>query len=158
MTSSANSDQLCCCITRRYHHLPCSFQELESSMKVFQSFAISMHTYHSFRLSVKLWYKCPSIRGSMLFISLHKHYPFPWIVPHTILPQLVLFSCLELDCPAEEVVKTYHLGNFHIQLLSILSSIYLPSLRPIPSPIYGIISQCLIDRIQVTFDSALSTS
>ena len=43
----------------------------------------------------------------MLLILPHKHYPFPWIVPHTRLPQLVLFSCLEFDCPAEEVVKTH---------------------------------------------------
>ena len=43
----------------------------------------------------------------MLLISPHKYYPFPWIVPHNRQPQLVLFSCLEFDCTAVEVVKTY---------------------------------------------------
>ena len=93
----------------------------------------------------------------MLLISSHRHYPFPWIVPHTRLPQLVIFSCLKLDCPAEEVVKT-HTGNLHILIVSIPVSYVSTLTFPISSSVYGIISRCPIDQIRVASDSAIDTS
>ena len=55
-----------------------------------------------------------------------------------------------------KVVKTsYHLrGNLDFCLTYHLSPIYLPSPRPIPSPVYGIISRCPMYRIRVASDSA----
>ena len=59
-----------------------------------------------------------------------------------------------------KVVKTsYHLrGNLDFCLTYHLPPIYLPSPRPIPSPVYGIISRCPMYRIRVASDSASSES
>ena len=95
------------------------------------------HTYHSFGLSVKVWRIMPlSIRLYADNFNIQT-LSFPWIVPHTKLPQLVLFSCLEFDCSAEEVVKTHtgkppHSDRINTCLLSIYHH-----RCPFPSPYMG---------------------
>ena len=93
----------------------------------------------------------------MLLILPHKHYPFLWIVTNTRLPQLALFSCLEFDCPAEDVVKTHTGKPPHSDRIN-TSLIYLPSPRPILFLVYGIIYQCPIDRIRVASNSDIDTN
>ena len=92
-----------------------------------------------------------------MLISPHKHYPFPWIVPNTKLPQLVLFSCLEFDCPAEEVVKTPR-ETSTFWSYQYLSPIYLPSPCPFPPLLMGSSCRCPIDRIQEASDSIFDAS
>ena len=64
---------------------PIPFQTLELEHQVKWNFAIPILS----QLRIKcesVTNKFPSLLGSMLLILLHKHYPLPWIVPHTRLP------------------------------------------------------------------------
>ena len=87
----------------------------------------------------------------------YKNYLFPSIAPRTMLPQLIIFSFLESDWPAEKVIKTPMGGNLHNQLLPI-PVYFLSALTEAYSLlVYLIISRCPIDRIQVVSDSVIGT-
>ena len=125
-----------CVFTYNSSLLPYPIQELESSIE-YSDFRHA-HAYLS-QARIKcstLWRLCPRLLGSLLFISPHKHYPFPWIVLCTRLPQLVQLSCLESDCPADEVVKTHQLGDLHILKISIPVSYLSTSPCPFPPRIW----------------------
>ena len=66
-------------------------------------------------------------------------------------------SCLKSDCPAKKVMKTPIGKSLHsIGTNTCLLLIYLT--LPISSPVYGIISRCPIDRIQVISDNPIDAS
>ena len=76
---------------------------------------------------------------------------------YTRLPQLVLFSCLEIDCSAEEVVKI-HMGKPpHCDRINTCLHIINPHLAHF-LPVYGITSRCPIDRIQVASEVLMRTA
>ena len=120
------------------------------------TFASPTHTYHRFGLSVELCGDlCPSLldpdrlfhHTCILGISL----PAP---VQDYLLQVVKLSFL-FSQPRKVVKTPYHLrGNLDFWLIHRLSPIYLPSPRPIPSPVYEIISRCPMYRIRVASDSA----
>ena len=102
----AGSNQICCS-TVYYNTATVINSKSWTRASSIQIFAIPMHTYYSFGLSVDCDDLCPSLQGSLLLITPHKHYPFSWITSHTRLAQLVLVPFLRSDCFAEEVVKTH---------------------------------------------------
>ena len=96
------------------------------------------------------------IIGSLLVISPHIHSIWmPLVLDYLFEYQFL--SRIWLLCKVGNEIPQM-IGNLHIQLVPIPVS-YLSTLpRPIPSPVYGIISRCPIGRIQVASDSTIDTS
>ena len=156
MANSVGSDQLYFCITMRNYKLPCSYSRTESGMSVFQSF----HA-HAYLSQVRIKY------GTLLrLVSKYTRLVAGYLATHcfssgclfTRLPLLVSVPVSSLKCYAKNITKTLRRENLHILLIPIPVS-NLSILTEVHSlPIYGIISRCLIDRIQVAFDDAINTS
>ena len=119
-------------------------------------FRLPTHTYHGLGLSVEpRGDLCPSLLDPWPLISPHMHPRYYITCPYTRLPSacsIVEFLVFSADKGSENPLPPKGKSRLLIDSspVSYLSTLTLP----IPSPVYGIISQCPMYRIQVAFDSA----